>query len=94
MVKSEKEYWASDSTGGDDKKRQHHKSHVMETLAGISNLVLCLQSMFWNWHNDIVELAAAEAGSDAAGLSEVKTRSPPPASRPVSTICASCRLSW
>lgn len=71
LLRSEKDFFTKPENLKDEKKREEHKSHVQGTLDAIGDMVAALQSMFWNWNIKILELAAAEAGSDAAGLDDV-----------------------
>ena len=51
-------------------KTEHVKA-IERTLANVGELVSVLNSMYWKWSVEIIELAAAESGSDADGLSTV-----------------------
>ncbi|GMH79981.1 hypothetical protein TL16_g08348 [Triparma laevis f. inornata] len=69
LVKAEKEFWAGNSD--DVSKKTAHKAHVEKVLQNVKEIVTVINSMFWSWNVEILELAAAGAGSDAAGLNDV-----------------------
>ena len=68
LLKREKEFWNGKS---DEGKKEVHKSYVEKTLANFREVIGVMHSMFWSWNSEILEVAAAGAGSDAAGLNEV-----------------------
>ncbi|GMH92045.1 hypothetical protein TrVE_jg2776 [Triparma verrucosa] len=69
LVKAEKEFWATATN--DMSKKTEHKAHVEKVLQDVKEIATVMHSMFWSWNVEILELAAAGAGSDAAGLNDV-----------------------
>jgi len=68
LLKREKEFWNGKS---DEGGKEAHKSSVLKTLANFREVLGVVHSMFWSWNSEILEVAAAGAGSDAAGLNDV-----------------------
>ena len=69
LAKMDKEWWNKKFDA--QKTNEEHKIVMEGQLASFVNLVKVLHSMFWSWDVKVLELAAAEAGSDASGLDDV-----------------------